>query len=129
MRSGGEVLHDGGDRYLWGKNYLAGSAIRFEYYAAGVYASYPDFVMRDRVGRIHLFEVKSVNATQGMLFDTEEYKDKVRTLKECYHHYSRLTGQLFYLPVLRADEWQITRFKEGEEQVMSRAQFEASLAE
>lgn len=129
MTTGDEVLTDNGDRYLWGKNYLAGSAIRFEYYQAGIHASYPDFVMRDRQGRIHLFEVKSVNVAQGALFDTEEYKEKVRTLKECYRHCSRLTGQLFYLPVLRGDEWQITRLADGEEALLTKEAFVASLHE
>ncbi len=127
MRTGDERLPDSGDRYLWGKNYLAGSAIRFEYYQSGIHASYPDFVMRDRQGRIHLFEVKSVNASQGKMFDTEEYKEKVRVLKECYLHCSRLTGQLFYLPVLRGDEWQITRFREGREDLLTQEQFRMEL--
>lgn len=127
MRAGDETLSDCGDRYLWGKNYLAGSAIRFEYYQAGIHASYPDFVMRDRQGRIHLFEVKSVNVAQSQLFDTEEYKEKVRTLKECYLHCSRLTGQLFYLPVLKQDVWQISCFADGEERTLSKEQFVESI--
>lgn len=127
MRTGDEALTDIGERYLWGKNYPAGSSICFEYYQAGIHSSYPDFVMCDKLGRIHLFEVKSVNVSQGILFDTEEYKEKVRVLKECYRHCSRITRQLFYLPVLRHDEWQITRFKDGEEKPLSLDEFVGSL--
>ena len=51
--------------FLWGKNYPLNSEIKYEYYANGIHASYPDFVMKDKLGRIHIFEVKSVNVAVG----------------------------------------------------------------
>lgn len=128
-QSGDDVLNDDGRCYLWGKNYLAGSEIRFEYYDSGVHSSYPDFVLKDRSGKIHLFEVKSANKSNSAQFDTAEYKAKVEILKRCYQHCSRLTDQLFYLPVLKDDCWQITRFVNGKEDTISKEQFKRSLSE
>ena len=126
-QSGDRVLHDDGQCYLWGKNYPAGSEIRFEYYDRGVHSSYPDFVMKDNRGGVHLFEVKSVNISNKMPFDNAEYKAKIAMLKDCYRQCSRLTGQSFYLPVLKDEVWQITRFKDGVEDAISKEQFIASL--
>ncbi len=100
---------------LWGKNFLTNSEIKFEYYLDGTHFSYPDFVMKDKQGRIHLFEVKSVNVSNSADFDTEEYKRKIRALEECYKQCSLLTNQIFYLPVQNNDVWQIKRFINGEE--------------
>jgi len=100
---------------LWGKNYLVNSEIRFEYYLDGTHFSYPDFVMKDKQGRIHLFEVKSVNVSSSANFDTEEYKRKIFALEECYKQCSLLTDQIFYLPIQKDEEWHIKRFMNGEE--------------
>ena len=62
---------------LWGKNFLSGSEMRYEYYLNGIHQSYPDFVLKDDKGQIHLFEVKSVNVSNKATFDTEEYKEKI----------------------------------------------------
>ena len=48
-----------------------------------------------------------------------------RELKKCYKQASKITGQLFYLPILREDVWQITAFKNGEERTLSLDQFRA----
>lgn len=107
------------ERYLWGKNFLEMSEIRFEYYLNGIHFSYPDFVMKDGFGRIHLFEVKSVNTSSSMSVDKEAYEEKIRALKECYKHASQKTGYIFYLPLMKENEWQITRFVDGEETIIS----------
>lgn len=108
---------------LWGKNFLSGSEMRYEYYLNGIHQSYPDFVLKDDKGQIHLFEVKSVNVSSKATFDTEEYKDKIRALKLCYQYCSEVTGHIFYLPVLKDDKWQITRFINGDEKTISEEEF------
>lgn len=114
---------------LWGKNYPSGSEIRYEYYLNGIHSSYPDFVMKDNKGRIHLFEVKSVNVSNKMAFDSVEYKDKIKALKLCYKYCSKVTGHIFYLPVLKDDCWHITRFINGDEKTISEEEFIESLEE
>lgn len=52
-------LGDDDERYLWGKNYPYNSEIKYEYYDGSVRRSFPDFVMKDKRGRIHIFEVKA----------------------------------------------------------------------
>ncbi len=108
---------------LWGKNFLSGSEMRYEYYLNGIHQSYPDFVLKDDKGQIHLFEVKSVNVSNKATFDTEEYKEKIRALKLCYQYCSEVTGHIFYLPVLKDDKWQITRFINGDEKTISEEEF------
>ena len=109
--------------YLWGKNFPYDSEIKFEYYLNGTHASYPDFVLKDNKNRIHIFEVKSVNAKSNSGIDTEEYKAKVNALHECYLQCSKLTGQVFYLPMLDGEDWKISRFLDGEEKTLSEKEF------
>ena len=116
------------NKYLWGKNYTTNSEIKFEYYLDGIHSSYPDFVMKDKHGNIHLFEVKSVNISSDLNIDSEEYKEKITALKQCYKQSSILTGQFYYLPILRNDEWQITRFYKGDEQTLNKRMFINSLS-
>lgn len=102
-------------KYLWGKNFISNSEIKYEYCLDGIHSSYPDFVMEDCFGRIHLFEVKSVNianATPGS-FDGSAYKDKIEELAKCYRQASLLTGHIFYLPVLKDNRWHITKLENG----------------
>lgn len=110
-------------RFLWGKNFPYNSEIKFEYYLDGVHSSYPDFIMKDKQGRVHIFEVKSVNKSATHHINEEEYIAKVNALKKCYQAASKKTGHLFYLPVLEGSKWQITRFANGTESVISKAQF------
>lgn len=110
---------------LWGKNYPYGSEIKFEYYLNGTHSSYPDFVLKDKKDRIHLFEVKSLNVKKGADINTEEYKAKVLALKNCYKHCSILTGQIFYLPIRDGETWKITRFLNGVEDTLTERQFES----
>jgi len=109
--------------YLWGKNYVSNSAIKFEYYLGALHSSFPDFVMKDNFGRIHIFEVKSVNQSGVYSFDNNIYKAKIAELKKCYKQASLLTEQIFYLPVIDRDIWQITRFYKGEETTLSIDEF------
>ena len=113
------------DKYLWGKNYISNSDIKFEYYLDGIHSSYPDFVLVDNENRVHLFEVKSVNFSnsQNVNFDSESYKRKVDELRKCYLVASSLTKQIFYLPVLRNDIWNIIQLKDGNETHLTKEQF------
>lgn len=114
------------DKYLWGKNYISNSDIKFEYYLDGIHSSYPDFILVDNENRLHLFEVKSVNFSnsQNANFDSEAYKRKVDELRKCYLVASSLTNQIFYLPVLRNDVWNIIQLKDGNETRLTKEQFE-----
>lgn len=107
-------------KYLWGKNFLMNSEIKYEYYLNGIHNSYPDFVLKDRSGRIHLFEVKSVNVSRSAQFDSQEYKEKITALKACYKQCSALLeNHIFYLPILKNDDWEIFRFIGGKEDTIS----------
>lgn len=112
------------DILLWGKNYVGNSAIKFEYYMGALHSSYPDFVMKDKHGRIHIFEVKSLNESKNFTFDNNIYKAKITELKKAYKQASLLTGQIFYLPVDKDGVWHITRFLNGEEETLTQEQFE-----
>ena len=84
--------------------------------------------MKDHKGRIHLFEVKSVNRLSSSTIDSSEYEEKVRQLKDCYRACSKkLDGYIFYLPLLKDDTWQITRFLNGEEDMLTEQTFRESL--
>lgn len=120
-------VFDDKERCLWGKNFPASSEIKYEYYSDGIHSSYPDFVMKDKRGRIHVFEVKSVNPSENQNIDKEEYNDKIRTLKDCYKACSaKLKDHVFYLPILK-DDWHIYRYEAGNETVVSEQQFRKSL--
>lgn len=114
-------------RFLWGKNFPLNSEIKYEYYLDGVHSSYPDFVMKDKNGQIHIFEVKSVNKSSSINIDEEEYKNKVNALKACYKEASKKTGHIFYLPILDKSVWKITRLKDGKEDTIDKNQFIMSI--
>ncbi len=111
--------------YLWGKNYVANSPIKFEYYLGALHSSYPDFVMKDSFNRVHIFEVKSVNISSGMIggFDNNIYETKLEELKKAYKQASKLTEQIFYLPILRDDNWRIFQYVSGCEKTLTKDQF------
>lgn len=111
--------------YLWGKNYIANSLIRFEYYLGTPHSSYPDFVMKDSFDRVHIFEVKSVNISSNMVngFDNNVYKTKLEELKKAYKQASKLTDQIFYLPILRDDKWRIFQYVDGNEKTITKDEF------
>ena len=114
-------------KHLWGKNFLVNSEICYEYYLNGLHSSYPDFIMKDKKGRLHLFEVKSVNDSNTIRVNPEEYKDKIRALKECYRQCSKLLDYYFYLPVLKEDCWHITRLYKGNEDTITDDMFRCEL--
>ena len=116
-------LGESSNKYLWGKNFPFNSEIKFEYYLNGVHSSYPDFIMKDKKGRIHIFEIKSVNKSPNITIDEKEYIQKISALKECYKECSKKTGHIFYLPILDKSDWQITRFINGEEKNISKREF------
>jgi type III restriction enzyme len=109
--------------FLWGKNYVPNSAIKFEYYLGGVHSSYPDFVMKDSFDRIHIFEVKCLNLSSQQSFDSRLYMENIAELKKCYKQASALTKQIFYIPVLYGETWKITRYFNGNEEIISKDAF------
>jgi type III restriction enzyme len=109
--------------FLWGKNFLPESKIKYEYYLDSLRSSYPDFIMKDKFGRIHIFEVKSVNQASGTNIDKDKYNEKIVELKKCYRQASKLTGHLFYLPIIRDDVWSIIRYENGNERILSLDEF------
>ena len=120
-----EFIGEAKNVYMWGKNYVANSEIKFEYYLGALHSSYPDFVMKDSYGRIHIFEVKSVNVSSNMVggFDNNIYKTKLEELKKAYKQASKLTNQIFYLPILRDDSWRIFRYMDGDERILTKEEF------
>lgn len=116
------------NKHLWGKNFLLNSEICYEYYLNGLHLSYPDFIMKDKKGNLHLFEVKSVNDSNSIRINPEEYKDKITALKECYRQCSKLLDYYFYLPLLKEDCWHITRFYKGNEDTITDDMFTQELS-
>ena len=116
------LLND--NKFLWGKNFPLNSEIKYEYFADGIHSSYPDFVMKDKKGRIHIFKVKSVNKSSSLNISEEEYETKVRSLKDCYRACSQKTKHIFYLPILDGNTWKITKFENGEERTIDKKTFE-----
>lgn len=100
---------------LFGKNFTQNSNISFEYYNLGIHKSYPDFVLKDKNGTIHIFEVKSVNKSGNSFINEDEYNNKVNQLEKCYKFASKKTNQVFYLPILDGENWKIIQYKNGEE--------------
>lgn len=111
-------------KYMLGKNFLANSEIKYEYYLHGIHSSYPDFIMKDYQDRIHIFEVKSLNNSNLLNIDSEEYKQKIDALKECYKYASKLTGYYFYIPIKEGSIWNIYQMNNGNEVLMNRKEFE-----
>jgi len=74
---------------------------------------------------VHIFEVKSVNISSNMVggFENNIYKAKLEELKKAYKQASKLTDQIFYLPILRDDNWRIFRYMDGDEKQLSKDEF------
>lgn len=107
--------------FIWGKNFLPNSEIRFEYYSDGIHSSYPDFILKDKYEKIHIFEVKSVNKSSSQNIDEEKYNEKIKLLEECYKQAAILTGYNFYLPIQNGSTWDIIKIeKNGEESRVTR---------
>jgi hypothetical protein len=56
-------------------------------------------------------------------FDNNIYKTKLEELKKAYKQASKLTNQIFYLPILRDDKWRIFQYVEGNEKLLSKDEF------
>ncbi|MBQ9313301.1 MAG: DEAD/DEAH box helicase family protein [Bacteroidales bacterium] len=113
---------------LWGKNYPYNSDIKYEYYDEGIHKSYPDFIMKDKKGRIHIFEVKSINQSNSININNDDYLEKIDNLKECYKVCSeKLSNHIFYIPILKGEEWFIYKYENGEEDAISESTFKHSL--
>lgn len=116
------------ERYLWGKNFPHNSTIKYEYYSNGIHKSYPDFVMKDKKMRIHIFEVKCLNGSGKAGFSQAEYEEKVGKLKDCYRYCSKLlNNHIFHIPIKDGDTWQIFTYENGKEDVLSKEQLKSSL--
>lgn len=100
--------------YLFGKNFIDKSNIKYDYYDKRIKTSYPDFIFKDKKDNIHIFEVKSVNKNFNANINDEEYKKKIKALKEAYQKASLKTGYTFYLPIKTNDDWQIWLCEKGE---------------
>ncbi len=88
--------------------------------------SYLDFIFKDSGGRIHIFEVKSVNVSKSQAIEEKVYKQKTQRLKQAYLSASKITGYIFYLPVKVGQDWQIWCAKNGQtlHENMNRVMFE-----
>ena len=114
-------------KFLWGKNFIQNSEIKFEYYQNGIHASYPDFVLKDKKGRIHIFEVKGEDESNSTNFNRDEYNDKIVALIECYKQCSVLTGYIYYVPVRKNGNWTINRIVSGEKSIITKDEFKRGL--
>lgn len=100
--------------YLFGKNFIDKSNIKYDYYDKRIKTSYPDFIFKDKKDGIHIFEVKSVNKGSKFALDENEYKEKIQNLQKAYQKASEKTGYTFYLPIKINDDWQIWLCEKGE---------------
>lgn len=107
-------LSDTQQVYLIGKNYLPNSDIKYEYYNEdGRHFSYPDFVMKSQKNEYFLFEVKSLNCSAALNIDSEDYTQKVVSLKALYQAVSSKIDDYFCIPIMSGDSWTISCFYKG----------------
>lgn len=99
--------------YLFGKNFIDKSNIKYDYYHTRKHTSYPDFIFKDKKDKVHIFEVKSVNKSSSYDLDDEFYKEKIEKIKKAYIYASKMTGYIFYLPIQNGDDWQIWKCENG----------------
>lgn len=104
----------------WGKNFYTNSNIKFEYCLYDIHSSFPDFVLKDKFNRIHIFEVKSVNKRNNSAINSQEYIKKIHELWKCYLQSSKITGQIFYTPIKQGNEWKIKKFEKGQETILNK---------
>ena len=105
-------------KYALGKNYLTDSEIIYEYYLKGIHKSYPDFVMKDWKDRIHIIEVKSVNESNTLSINADDYMEKVKALRDAYMHASRLVDYYFYIPIMQGNSFIIYSYFSGNEKLI-----------
>lgn len=113
--------------YLFGKNFLDKSNVKFDYYHTRKHTSYPDFIFKDKQNKIHIFEIKSVNKNNVSNIDEKLYKEKIEKLKEAYIYASEKTGYIFYLPVKIKDDWKIWKCEKGKVSHINKEMFMDSM--
>lgn len=123
-------LFDDKKIYLFGKNYPYSSEIKFEYYLDGYHFSYPDFILKDKQERIHIFEIKSLNSMNSSTFNGAElqnlkdddlarlggYERKIVELGRVYKALSARAeiSYFFWLAIKQTNEkWLLHCFKDG----------------
>ncbi len=106
--------------YLFGKNFIQHSNIKYEYYDTQKRTSFPDFIFKDKQERVHIFEVKSL---EGKGVFGEEYKNKIKALKSAYQYASLKTGYIFYIPIFKGENWHIHCYENGREKMMNKEEF------
>lgn len=121
-----KILRDTGN-HLFGKNYYPNSNVCFEYFDQVVKKSYPDFILKDRNGIIHIFEVKSLEKSISFNFDSNEYKDKIANIAESYLYASKITNQIFYIPIMVNKKWVILNYNNGIEKTITVDELKESL--
>lgn len=107
----------------WGKNFYPNSKIKFEYILYNKHISYPDFVLKDKNSKVHIFEVKSVNQGGNQIIDAEDYIKKIDALRIMFKQASKVTGQYFYLPIQIESNWKIYKLYNGEEEILNKEAF------
>jgi type III restriction enzyme len=107
----------------WGKNFYPNSKINFEYVLYNKHSSYPDFILKDKNSKIHIFEVKSVNVGYNSIIDEKEYNIKINALKELFLYASLKTSQYFYIPIKKDDNWIIFKYDMGREDILNQDSF------
>ena len=107
----------------WGKNFYPNSTIKFEYILHSKHSSFPDFLLKDKYGCIHVFEVKSVNGGGNQIIDADDYVEKIDALRKMFKFASKITNQVFYLPIMIDSNWKIYRLVNGLEDVITKESF------
>ena len=113
------VVINGEKTALFGKNYPYNSGIKFEYYLNGRHFSYPDFVLKDKAERIHIFEVKSVDSFGS---GDSEYTRKINELEKIYKAISKKLPYYFWLPIKQSENrWVVKCYANGEDRFSEEA--------
>lgn len=113
---------------IWARNFYPNSKIGFEYINISKHTTFPDFILKDKKDRFHIFEVKSFNESKTISINRDDYKQKVISLKDFFLHLSKkLQNYLFYIPIKYEDVWDIYRYANGKEDCITLDQLKQSL--
>lgn len=104
----------------WGKNFYTNSDIKFEYCLHDIHSSFPDFILKDKFNRNHIFEIKSINKCRDCPIDRDEYNKKIQELSKCYLQASKITKQIFYISIKNNNEWKIHKFENGHQIIINK---------
>ena len=119
--------YNDGDNYLIAKNYPTNSEIRFSYYLDGIKNSYPDFILKDNYDRLHFFESKSLNQSSSLQINNDDYKEKIKALKQGYKEASKIVPYHFYIPIKKEDTWTIWHYFNNKEDCLNTDSFKELL--